>query len=205
MLIACDEALAAGSEPSTDDSLSDASMTLEPKLKRGLACLRLLDKLRPGRLEGALSLLDDERNGSGESSAWRHGYPTRIGRFQIRKKLGHGGFGVVYLAYGPRLRRLVALKVPHPRTIFASELRERFEREAEAAAGLDHPNVVAVFDSGQAGSTSYITSAYCPGIRWRPGSRGETYRCRRVPPPRWWPRWPTAFIMRINAAFCIET
>ncbi len=89
--------------------------------------------------------------------------PTRFGRFEVRRELGRGSFGVVFLAYDPRLRRQVALKVPRPEVLVTADMRRRFEREARAAAGLDHPNLVPVFDAGEEGSISYIASAYCPG------------------------------------------
>ena len=71
----------------------------------------------------------------------------RSGRFQLRERLGDGGFGQVYLAYDPRLDRDVALKVlkqPEPN----DRVMERFFREARAVARLDHPNIVAVHDAG---------------------------------------------------------
>jgi WD40 repeat protein/serine/threonine protein kinase len=57
----------------------------------------------------------------------------------------------------------VALKVPRAEAVFTPELRERFLREARAAAVLDHPNVVPVYDAGEVGPVCYIASAYCPG------------------------------------------
>ncbi len=89
--------------------------------------------------------------------------PSRFGRFEVRHELGRGSYGVVFLAYDPRLRRQVALKLPRPEVLVTAEMRRRFEREAHAAAALDHPNLVPVFDAGEEGSISYIASAYCPG------------------------------------------
>ncbi len=81
------------------------------------------------------------------TATWSRGSLGVLGRFQLRDRLGDGGFGEVYLAYDPRLDRDVALKVlrqaqPNDRVL------ERFFREARAAARLDHPNIVAVYDSG---------------------------------------------------------
>jgi serine/threonine protein kinase len=70
-----------------------------------------------------------------------------MGRFQLRERLGDGGFGEVFRAYDPRLDRDVALKVlkrPNP----TQRVMERFFREARAVARLDHPNIVPVLDSG---------------------------------------------------------
>ena len=88
---------------------------------------------------------------------------TRFGRFEVRHELGRGAYGVVFLAFDPRLRRQVALKLPRPEVLVTSEMRTRFKREAHAAAALDHPNLVPVFDAGEEGSISYIASAYCAG------------------------------------------
>jgi tetratricopeptide (TPR) repeat protein len=81
----------------------------------------------------------------------------------LHRELGRGGFGVVYLAYDPQLRRLVALKVPRPETVVTKELRQRLLREARAAAGLEHPNLVTVYEAGEVGPVCYLASAYCPG------------------------------------------
>ena len=77
----------------------------------------------------------------------------------IRRELGRGSFGVVYLAYDPRLRREVALKVPRGEVLLSGELRARFRNEAMAAAGLDHPNIVAVYEAGEEGPCCFIASA----------------------------------------------
>ena len=104
--------------------------------------------------------------------------PRRIGRFRVRRELGRGGFGVVFLAYDPRLRRRVALKVPRADALAAPEFRERFQTEARAAAGLAHPNLVPVSDAGQAGPVCHIASAYCPGPTLR-----HRLRPRKAPVP----------------------
>jgi hypothetical protein len=78
---------------------------------------------------------------------WSRGTLGSLGRFQLRERLGDGGFGQVYLAYDPRLDRDVALKVLKRRDP-SDRVMERFFREARAAARLDHPNIVAVHDAG---------------------------------------------------------
>ncbi len=81
------------------------------------------------------------------AKAWSRGTLGSLGRFQLRERLGDGGFGQVFLAYDPRLDRDVALKVlkqPDP----SDRIMERFFREARAVARLDHPNIVAVHDAG---------------------------------------------------------
>jgi tetratricopeptide (TPR) repeat protein len=100
--------------------------------------------------------------GAGDAPA--EGAPVTIGRFRILRELGSGGFGLVFLAHDPLLCREVALKVPRPDALASPELRRRFRQEAQAAAGLAHPNLVPVYEAGEAGPVCYIASAYCPGI-----------------------------------------
>ena len=89
--------------------------------------------------------------------------PQRIGRFEIIRRLGMGGFGAVFLAHDPQLDRQVALKIPRPGTLDDPEVRERFFREAKAAARLQHPHIVPVYDAGDDQGQSYIASAYVDG------------------------------------------
>jgi WD40 repeat protein len=89
--------------------------------------------------------------------------PARVGRFEIRERLGEGTFGVVYRAYDPQLDREVALKVAKPESLSNPQRVQRFLREAKAAGNLRHPHIVPVFDSGQDGPHYYIASAFIPG------------------------------------------
>jgi len=78
---------------------------------------------------------------------WEQGSLGTLGRFQLRERMGDGGFGSVFRAYDPRLDRDVAVKVlkqPNP----SERVMERFFREARAVARLDHPNIVSVYDAG---------------------------------------------------------
>ena len=69
----------------------------------------------------------------------------------------------MFLAQDSLLNRLVALKVPRPEVLITSAVRERFDRKAQAAAKLTHPNLVPVHEVGQVGPIVYIVSAYCAG------------------------------------------
>ncbi|RME83368.1 MAG: serine/threonine protein kinase, partial [Caldilineae bacterium] len=86
-----------------------------------------------------------------------------IGPYRIEREIGRGGMAVVYLAYHTRLERPVALKVLHPHLQGDTELVERFLFEARAAARLDHPNIVAIYDAGSAGGVDYIAMEYVEG------------------------------------------
>jgi hypothetical protein len=82
--------------------------------------------------------------------------PSRVGRFQIREELGRGGVGVVYRAFDPDQQREVALKVLLAGEHASATDVERFLREARAAAGLDHPNLVRVRDAGWADGRPFL-------------------------------------------------
>ncbi len=94
---------------------------------------------------------------------------TTIGRYEIQKEIGRGAMGVVYLALDPQLQRPVAVKTYSlPEGISADlaiEFRQRFLREARAAASLSHPGIVAVFDAGEdpAFKVPFIAMEYVPG------------------------------------------
>ena len=85
------------------------------------------------------------------------------GRYRLLARIGSGGMADVWLAQDPHLQRPVALKILHPRFAQDHDFIERFRREAEAAAGLQHPNVVAVFDRGEHEGAYYIAMQYVEG------------------------------------------
>ncbi|MEI6663262.1 MAG: Stk1 family PASTA domain-containing Ser/Thr kinase [Actinomycetes bacterium] len=84
-------------------------------------------------------------------------------RYRIVRPLGSGGMGDVYLAEDRQLGRNVALKVLHRRFAGDPQFVERFRREAQAAAGLTHPNIVSIYDRGEADGTTYISMEYLDG------------------------------------------
>jgi len=88
---------------------------------------------------------------------------TIDGRYKVRSRIGSGGMADVYLAEDQLLGRQVAVKVLQHRFAEDQEFVERFRREASSAAGLSHPNVVAIFDRGEWDGTYYIAMEYLPG------------------------------------------
>jgi serine/threonine-protein kinase len=86
-----------------------------------------------------------------------------IGPYIVRRELGRGGMGVVYLADDTRLSRPVALKALHVQVGRDSSLRERLRLEARAAAALSHPGIATVYSLEEIGETLYLAYEYVPG------------------------------------------
>ena len=87
----------------------------------------------------------------------------RLGKYEILREIGRGGFAIVYEARNVALDRTVALKVLHPHWSADPSFATRFQREARAAANLRHPNIVTVHDAGEADGQLYIAMEYLPG------------------------------------------
>ncbi len=85
------------------------------------------------------------------------------GRYVLEEKIGSGGMAEVYRAHDHLLDRTVAVKILHAAYKNDVEFIERFHREAKAAAGLSHPNIVSIFDVGLEGDDHFIVMEYVPG------------------------------------------
>ena len=85
------------------------------------------------------------------------------GRYRIIRKLGSGGMANVYLAEDQELGRRVAIKILNDRHANDDQFVERFRREAKNAAGLSHPNIVSIYDRGEAEGTYYIAMEFLDG------------------------------------------
>ncbi|MFC4126580.1 protein kinase domain-containing protein [Nocardia rhizosphaerae] len=84
--------------------------------------------------------------------------------YAIERQLGQGGMGSVYLARHPRLPRRTALKLLNAELFADNEIRARFEREADLAARLEHPNIVTVYDRGVEDGRLWISMQYVDGV-----------------------------------------
>ena len=93
----------------------------------------------------------------------RTGLPERIGRYRILRNIGSGAMGIVYAAEDEKFGRTVAVKVLMGDLESNPETRARFEREARAAAGLDHRNIIAIFDAGQDHGRPFIVMQLLEG------------------------------------------
>ncbi|HEV3023774.1 MAG TPA: serine/threonine-protein kinase, partial [Pirellulales bacterium] len=178
------EALARSSCPEREKFLDEACAG-QPALRAAVEALLAADD-EPGEfLGGPLLAVGDfhpEGGGAGPSGeTWTHDgtadpesrrldplqppgtptkTPTQIGRYEVRRLLGRGGMGAVYLAHDPELDRLVALKVPE---LLSGGAEERFLREARAAAAVSHPNLCPVYDAGRSDGVLYLAMAYVEG------------------------------------------
>jgi serine/threonine-protein kinase len=85
------------------------------------------------------------------------------GRYRVMRKLGSGGMADVYLAEDEELGRRVAIKILNDRHANDEQFVERFRREAKNAAGLSHPNIVSIYDRGEAEGTYYIAMEFLDG------------------------------------------
>ena len=86
--------------------------------------------------------------------------PARIGRYEVERQVGEGAMARVYRARDPEIDRVVAIKVLKEDVCVNEEIASRFVREAKAAGAISHPNIVAVYDVGRIGNSSYITMEF---------------------------------------------
>jgi hypothetical protein len=147
---------------------------------------------------------------------------TTLGRYQIRSQLGAGGMGEVYLAQDTRLDRQVALKILPDAVAADPDRMKRFVQEAKAASGLNHPNIITIYEIDETDSTPFIAAEFIEGstlrerMRAQPLSVGEVLNVavqvagalaaahangivhrrhqagEHHPPPREWRRFPVA-------------
>src|SRR5476649_2923147 len=98
-------------------------------------------------------------------------------QLEILECLGRGGMGVVYKARQKTLNRLVALKLLAPERVDDAKFAERFTREAQALAALNHPNIVTIYDFGQAGGFYFLLMEFVDGVNLR-----QLLRARKFTP-----------------------
>ncbi|MBD3336543.1 MAG: protein kinase [Candidatus Eisenbacteria bacterium] len=87
-----------------------------------------------------------------------------LGRYRILEAIGEGGMGRVYLAEDPALKRKVAVKILPPEAASSKERRKRLLHEAQAASGLNHPNIVTIYDLGEDDGAPYVAMELVDGV-----------------------------------------
>ena len=88
---------------------------------------------------------------------------SRIGKYVLERQIGHGGMAVVFRARDDQLGRLVALKIMAPSVASDAEFRQRFVRESKAAAAVDDPHIIPVFEAGESSGVLFIAMRYVAG------------------------------------------
>ena len=87
----------------------------------------------------------------------------KLGRYELIRELGSGGFGTVYLARDPETEQLVAIKQPYPHILHDSNTRARFLREQQTLKQLRHPGVCRLLSFGAEGTNPYLVTEFIPG------------------------------------------
>ena len=108
-----------------------------------------------------------EKGKRGTTNVPKQEAPQKLGRYKVVRELGKGAMGVVYEGLDPNIGRRVAIKTARrdvmEATGLADEMMARFLREAQAAGGLNHPNIITIFDAGEEGDIAYIAMEYLEG------------------------------------------
>src|SRR5437870_12525235 len=105
---------------------------------------------------------------------------TKLGRYEIRSKLGEGGMGEVYLAEDAELHRKVALKVLPSEVAAHPDRMRRFKQEATAAAALNHPNIAHVYEIGESDGVHFIAMEFIDGQTLREKIHRERTELRKL-------------------------
>ena len=98
----------------------------------------------------------------------------RIGKYRVVAKIGEGAMGEVYKAHDPLLNRFVALKTISQALASDPQFKERFTREAQSAAGLNHPNIITVYDFGEEAGLTYMAMEFLEGVDLREAIRAKS-------------------------------
>lgn len=110
--------------------------------------------------------------------------PASLGKYQIRRELGQGAMGIVYEGFDPAIQRRVAIKTLKRSNLERTESAEiltRFEREAQAAGRLSHPNIVPIYEYGQDDGTAFIAMEFIEGRELKDYfDKGERFPIREI-------------------------
>jgi hypothetical protein len=145
----------------------------ELRIRQGQTASRLEYRQRFPEYSTVIDRLEfstiDDRSGKGSSALRRSALSSagqKLADFELVEELGSGGSGTVWKATDSRLRRTVAIKIPHHGSMAQFE-RARYLREGQAAAQLQHPNIVSVYEVGEDRGQVFIVSEYVHGLNLR--------------------------------------
>src|SRR5919204_535915 len=105
---------------------------------------------------------------------------TRLGRYEIRSKIGEGGMGEVHLAQDTKLDRKVALKILPIEVASHRDRMDRFVREAKSAAALNHPNIAHVYEIDEADGQHFISMEFVDGVTLRDKIQAEQAELKKL-------------------------
>ncbi len=164
-------------DPSVQEILYNLGLDFERKRMFSKAVTVYQYLLKGGKFKDAKQKIVELENmegtillgssGGGKSSGLGQGRtkPT-LGRYEVVRELGQGAMGTVYLGRDPKINREVAIKTLNIRDVepqLVEEVKRRFYREAEAAGGLNHPNIVTIYDAGEEHDLAYMAMEYIDG------------------------------------------
>ena len=152
-----------GNEHTSEDVVRLLEACLDAKERGGEPAVEALLATRPEYAAAVRTRMDAlSRAGLLEGNDGAE-LPERLGDFRLIERIGSGGMGVVYLAEQESLGRRVALKLVHPEHLFFPGARERFQREVEAVARLEHPGITPVYVVGEASGVPYFAMEHVAG------------------------------------------
>ena len=105
---------------------------------------------------------------------------TELGRYEIRSKVGAGGMDEMYRAEEMRLHRKVALKILPTELAANKDRMRRFEQEAQAAAALNHPNIVHIYEIGEGGGVNFKAMEFVDGVTLGEKIHGERTELKKL-------------------------
>ena len=106
--------------------------------------------------------------------------PSRIGRYEVEALIGEGATAFIYRGLDPAIGRTVAIKLLKSGPDVNEEYLARFQREAQSAGAISHPNIVTIYDAGRHGHTSFITMEYLDEKSLADVSAGETLSIKQI-------------------------
>ncbi len=163
-----------GGQTASDEDLDFGRLALDRNFLTAPQLSQLAQELREARTRGEVASLGklalshgwmqpEDLLHLGEEQARQAAAAPKLSRYEIRGSLGEGASALVYRAWDRELKRLVALKVLRVAAGMSGIARNRFKREAAAAAGLVHPNVVAVYDAAEQDGQPYLVMELIDG------------------------------------------